>query len=68
MEVNYRFINFRKAILNLKIQSVYSLEYLIDFFLIVIFPGVKDFGKLLDVRHVTNGRCCLQLTIDQINI
>jgi hypothetical protein len=51
MEVNNRFIDLGKAILNLKIKSIDSLEYLIDFFLVVIFPTVEDFGELLDVGH-----------------
>ena len=51
MEVNNRFIYLRKAILNLKIKSIDSLQYLIDFFLVVIFPTVEHFGELLDVGH-----------------
>jgi hypothetical protein len=51
VKVSDRFVDFREAIFSLKIKSIDSFEYIIDFFFVVILPYSKHFGEFLNVRH-----------------
>lgn len=51
MKIKDRLIDLAESILDLKVQRIDSFQNIADFFLVLVFPLVQNFGELFDVSH-----------------